>query len=75
MAKTIFCFLGTLALLVIGAEVELIIGAIIGGNYLTGLEFGDVRCYEAVGIVAAAIGIVVGALLRILLWVRLVKIP
>ena len=52
----------------------MIIGAIIGSYYITGFEFGGARSYEVVGVVVADIGVVVCALLRILLWARLVKI-
>lgn len=73
LRKTIYCFLGTIALLVIGAVLGLIIGAIIGGNYMAEFEFGGVRGYEAVGRVGIVIGVAVGALLSTFLWVRLVK--
>lgn len=73
LRKTIYCVFGAIALLAIGAALGLIIGAMIGGNYLTEFVFGDVRGYEAAGKAGTFIGVAVGALLSIFLWVRLVK--
>ena len=71
--KKIYCVLGTVTLLIIGALVGLIIEAIIGGNYMTEFEFGCVRGYEATGRIGAFIGVAVGALLSIFLCKRLAK--
>lgn len=65
--------MGAVLILVIGAVLGLIIGAFIGGNFMTEFEFSGVRGYEAVGRIGTVIGATGGALLSILLWIKLVK--
>ena len=73
MRKIIYGVMGGVVLLAFGAFLGLIIGAFIGGNYMTEFEFSGVRGYEAVGRIGAYIGAAVGALLSILLWMKLAK--
>lgn len=71
MRKILYGIIGGMVFLVIGFAFGLIVGAFIGGNYLTEFEFGGVRGYEAVGKIGAMLGSALGMLLGTWLGVNL----
>lgn len=75
--KIFYGIMGGAVLLSVGFVFGLIVGAIIGGNFFTGFEFGEIRGYEAVGNISAMVGSVIGFLFGMISGVKLAdeKVP